>query len=41
VQQEAIKLPIGETARPPVVAIVDDDPAVCGSLKFVLAAVLM
>lgn len=35
-QQEAIKLPIGQTARPPVIAIVDDDAAVCGSLKFVL-----
>jgi FixJ family two-component response regulator len=36
VQQEAIKVPIGQTARPPVIAIVDDDAAVCGSLKFVL-----
>jgi len=36
VQQEAIKLPIGQPVHPLVVAIVDDDAAVCGSLKFVL-----
>ncbi|MDR3420623.1 MAG: response regulator [Xanthobacteraceae bacterium] len=36
VQQRAIKPPIPRTGRPPLVAIVDDDQAVCGSLKFVL-----
>lgn len=36
VQQRATKPPIPRSGRPPVVAIVDDDAAVCGSLKFVL-----
>ena len=36
VQQRAINPPIPRSGRPPLIAIVDDDHAVCGSLKFVL-----
>jgi len=36
VQPIAMKPQSQLTERPPVVAIVDDDPAVCGSLKFSL-----